>query len=64
MSDRDSSMPAATAAVVSQTNPSALERGIPAKVDAKLRENYPAQHEKFFRPFLERKRTQSGHTRD
>ena len=64
MSERDERMPAATAAVVGQTKPSILERNIPQKVDEKLREHYPGQYNKFFRPFLERKRNESGHTRD
>ena len=50
--------------VVGQTNPTVQERGIPKKVDDKLRENYPEQYQKFYRPFLERKKTQSGHARD
>jgi hypothetical protein len=45
--------------------PSALERGIGENVHAKLREHYPGQHEKFFRPLLERKRRgEDGHSRD
>jgi hypothetical protein len=42
--------------------PSALERGIGANVYAKLRADYSGQNKKFYSPFLERKKTQSGHS--
>jgi hypothetical protein len=50
--------------VTGQTRPTFLERGIPSKVDDALRRFYPEQHKKFFREFLERKKSQSGHSRD
>jgi hypothetical protein len=61
--ERDKRMPAATAAVVGQTDPTFLERNIPRKIDEALRRDYPGQYQKFFRPFLERKKTESGHSR-
>jgi hypothetical protein len=66
MSERErESMPAATAAVVGQTNPTVLERGSPEKVAARLKDVDPdGTRTRPLRPFLERKRTQSGHTRD
>ena len=66
MNERDDTMlPAATRAVIGNYNkPSVQERGIDGAVDAYARQYYPGQYEKFFRPFLEKKRTQSGHARD
>ena len=60
--ERDSSMPAATAAVVGRTKPSVQERGIGETVAAKLREDHPEQN-KCMREHLARKRTESGHAR-
>jgi hypothetical protein len=62
MSERDSTMPAATAAVVGKTNPSVQERGIGETVAAKLREDHPEQNKRI-RTHLERKRSESGHAR-
>jgi hypothetical protein len=62
MSDRDKSMPAATAAVVGQTKPSVQERGIGETVAAKLREHHPEQNKRMGE-HLARKRTESGHAR-
>jgi hypothetical protein len=63
MSEREASMPAATAAVVGRTNPSVQERGIGETVAAKLRADHPEQHKRM-REHLVRKRTESGHARD
>jgi hypothetical protein len=60
MSERDTSMPAATAAVVGKTNPSVQERNIGETVAAKLREDHPEQNKRM-REHLERKRHESGH---
>jgi hypothetical protein len=59
MSERDGRLPAATAAVVGQTNPSVQERIIPEKVAAKLKEINPDAMRPL-RPLLERKRQQGG----
>jgi hypothetical protein len=63
VNDDSDRLPAATAAVVGRTNPSVLERIIPEKVAAKLKEINPDAMRPL-RAFLERKRTQSGHARD
>jgi hypothetical protein len=64
LGERDERMPAATAAVVGRTNPSVLERDIPSKVAARLKDVDPDGTRTLpLRPFLERKRTQSGHAR-
>jgi hypothetical protein len=63
MSERDASMPAATAAVVGKTNPSVQERDIGENVAAKLRESFPEQRQKF-REHLALKKEYSGHARD
>jgi hypothetical protein len=63
MSERDTSMPAATRAVIGQNQPSVQERDIPEKVAAKLREDHPEQNKRM-REHLARKRTESGHARD
>jgi hypothetical protein len=63
MSERNTSMPAATAAVVGKTNPSVQERDIPEKVAAKLRQDHPEQNKRM-REHLALKRTHSGHARD
>ena len=62
MSERDRSMPAATAAVVGQNKPSVQERGIGETVAAKLRESHPEQNKRM-REHLARKRHESGHAR-
>jgi hypothetical protein len=41
MSERYTSMPVATAAVIGKTNPSVQERDIGENVAAKLRESFP-----------------------
>jgi hypothetical protein len=61
MSERDSNMPAATAAVVGKTNPSVQERGIGENVAAKLKD-FPEQNKRM-REHQARKRTESGHAR-
>jgi hypothetical protein len=63
MSERDGSMPAATAAVVGQTRPSVLERGIGENVAAKLAETKTFSDQQRRMRELARKRTESGHTR-
>jgi hypothetical protein len=64
MSERDSSMPAATAAVVGQTKPSVQERGIGENVAAKLAETKTfSDQQRRMREHLARKRTESGHAR-
>jgi hypothetical protein len=65
MSERDERLPAATAAVIGQNRPSTLERDIPSKVAARLKDVDPdGTRTRPLRPFLERKRSQSGHARD
>jgi hypothetical protein len=49
--------------VVGQTRPSVQERLISRNIDDRLRRYFPEQHQKFFRDFLERKKSQSGHSR-
>ena len=64
MNERDDrSMPAATAAVVGQTKPSVQERDIGKTVAEKLKDINPDAMRPL-RPFLERKRHESGHARD
>ena len=65
MNDDDTKMPAATRAVVGQTNPSVQERIIPEKVAARLKDVDPdGTRTRPLRPFLERKKTESGHACD
>jgi hypothetical protein len=65
MNERDERLPAATAAVVGQTNPSVQERIIPEKIAARLKDVDPdGTRTRPLRPFLERKKTESGHARD
>ena len=62
MSERDRSMPAATAAVVGDTKPSVQERDIGENARKKL-QDFPEQNKRM-RSHLERKRSESGHARD
>jgi hypothetical protein len=61
MSERDGRMPAATAAVIGQNKPTFMERNIPEKVAARLKDIDPdGARTRPLRPFLERKRQQGG----
>jgi hypothetical protein len=56
---------AATRAVIGQNRPSVQERGIPEKVAARIKDVDPdGTRTRPLRPFLERKKTGSGHARD
>jgi hypothetical protein len=48
----------------SNPRPTPLARDIGPHIAEKLRADYPGQNNRFFRPFLGKKRTQSGHSRD
>ena len=61
----EGAMPAATAAVIGQNRPTFLERNIPEKVAARLKDVDPdGTRTRPLRPFLERKKTESGHACD
>ena len=58
-------MPAATAAVVGQTNPSVLERDIGETVVAKMKKDINPDATRALRDAIDRKREQGGgHARD
>jgi hypothetical protein len=61
----DECMPAATAAVVGQTNPSVLERDIGETVVAKMKKDINPDATRALRDAIDRKREQGGgHARD
>src|SRR6516165_8182123 len=55
MSERDTSMPAATAAVVGKTNPSVQERNIGETIAAKMRQDINADARRAVDEMIERK---------
>jgi hypothetical protein len=60
MSERDSSMPAATAAVVGNNKPSVLERGIGENIAAKMRQDINPDARRAVDEMIDRKRQQGG----
>jgi hypothetical protein len=60
MSERDGSMPAATAAVVGQTKPSVQERNIGKTIAAKMRQDINPDARRAVDEMIERKKRQGG----